>query len=320
MVALSAGAVARQLGISPATLRTWARRYGLEPSVRSEGSHRRYTPEDIDRLVAMQRLMRGGVPVAEAAAQVRGQVPVPVAEVPGNGDGELPAGSVRSLWEAALALDGQRCAHLVADAVRTVGVLPAWQDLVVPVLQRAGEQWQSKHVGIDVEHVLSDAVTAGLFLDTPVKREGVLLAATGTEDHVLPLYALRAALAEDGIGAELLTCAHTGLGAGRSCQATAPGRDHPVGATARERRQRGLRTTARASAETGVGAGRSRVVRARPGTSPDRATRRGELRPPARLTNTLVAWHCIRDSSGPSGPCSTGQWTRRFRCSTNWRA
>ena len=223
MVALSAGAVARQLGISPATLRTWARRYGLEPSVRSEGSHRRYTPEDIDRLVAMQRLMRGGVPVAEAAAQVRGQVPVPVAEVPGNGDGELPAGSVRSLWEAALALDGQRCAHLVADAVRTVGVLPAWQDLVVPVLQRAGEQWQSKHVGIDVEHVLSDAVTAGLFLDTPVKREGVLLAATGTEDHVLPLYALRAALAEDGIGAELLTARTPASALGEAAKRLHPG-------------------------------------------------------------------------------------------------
>ncbi|MEI2620647.1 MAG: hypothetical protein V9G09_07890 [Candidatus Nanopelagicales bacterium] len=32
-----------------------------------------------------------------------------------------------------------------------------------------------------------------------------LLSATAHEDHVLPLYALRAALAEQGIGAELLT-------------------------------------------------------------------------------------------------------------------
>lgn len=202
---LSAGAVARQLGISPATLRTWAHRYGLEPSARSEGAHRRYTPEDVDRLVAMQRLMRAGVPVSEAAARVleSPSVPTPAADLPESGD-PVP-GSVRSLWEAAQALDGQRCAHLVADSVRAVGVLPSWDHLIAPTLQRAGEQWEKRQAGIDVEHVLSDAVTAGLLLDAPVKREGVLLAATATEDHVLPMYALRAALAEQGIGAELLT-------------------------------------------------------------------------------------------------------------------
>lgn len=202
MVTLSAGAVARQLGISPATLRTWAHRYGLEPSARSEGSHRRYTPEDVDRLVAMQRLMRSGVPVSQAAAHVLTGVPEPSVS---SGEGGEVTTSVRSLWEAAQALDGQRCARLVADSVRTAGVLPSWDHLIVPALQRAGEQWAKNKAGIDVEHVLSDAITAGLFLDAPVKREGVLLAATATEDHVLPLYALRAALAEEGVGAELLT-------------------------------------------------------------------------------------------------------------------
>jgi MerR family transcriptional regulator, light-induced transcriptional regulator len=203
-VTLSAGSVARQLGISPATLRTWAHRYGLEPSVRSEGSHRRYTPEDVEKLVMMQRLMRSGVPVAQAAAQVRDGAPAVPAPVAATVD-DVPTAPVRSLWEAARALDGQRCAHIVADSVRTAGVLASWEHLIAPALQRAGEQWEQRAAGVDVEHVLSDAVTAGLFIDTPVKREGVLLAATATEDHVLPLYALRAALAEQGVGAELLT-------------------------------------------------------------------------------------------------------------------
>lgn len=212
---MSSGAVARQLGISPATLRTWGHRYGLQPSVRSDGAHRRYTPEDVERLVAMQRLMRAGVPVAEAAAQVLRDAGATAARavlgdrrnlsgVVGR-EGAGGSHAVRSLWEAASALDGQRCAHLVADSVRDVGVLPTWDALVRPVLQRAGQQWADQQIGIDVEHVLSDAVTAGLMVEAPVKREGVLLAATATEDHVLPLYALRSALAEQGIGAELLT-------------------------------------------------------------------------------------------------------------------
>jgi len=204
-VTLSAGSVARQLGISPATLRTWAHRYGLEPSARSEGSHRRYTPDDVEKLVMMQRLMRSGVPVAEAAAQVRDGAPVlPAPPAASSVDYGHPT-PVRTLWEAAQALDGQRCAQIIADSVRSTGVIASWENLIGPALQRAGQQWEQRAAGVDVEHVLSDAVTAGLFLDTPVKREGVLLAATATEDHVLPLYALRAALAEQGVGAELLT-------------------------------------------------------------------------------------------------------------------
>jgi DNA-binding transcriptional MerR regulator len=226
MVTLSAGAVARQLGISPATLRTWAHRYGLEPSARSEGSHRRYTPEDVDRLVSMQRLMRSGVPVAEAAATVRSAAtaaPEGDSGEPQASAGHITAASVRSLWEAASALDGQRCAHMVADAVRSAGVLTAWSDLIVPVLQRAGAQWEDQRAGVDVEHVLSDAVTAGLFLDKPVKREGVLLAATANEDHVLPLYALRAALAEQGVGAELLTARTPAVALGDAARRLHPG-------------------------------------------------------------------------------------------------
>lgn len=222
MVTLSAGAVARQLGISPATLRTWAHRYGLEPSARSEGSHRRYTPEDVDRLVSMQRLMRSGVPVAQAAATVR-STPTEVPPAPEPASGHITAASVRSLWEAANALDGQRCAHMVADAVRSAGVLTAWSDLIVPVLQKAGAQWEDRQAGVDVEHVLSDAVTAGLFIDAPVKREGVLLAATANEDHVLPLYALRAALAEEGVGAELLTARTPAVALGDAAKRLHPG-------------------------------------------------------------------------------------------------
>lgn len=201
---LSAGAVARQLGISPATLRTWAHRYGLEPSARSEGSHRRYTPEDVEKLVALQRLVRSGVPLADAAAQVKVAVPAILPDEP-EPVREIVPGSVRSLWDAAQALDGQRCARLIAQAARDNGVLSTWQHLVRPVLIKAGEQWEREQAGIDVEHVLSDAVTAGFVTDRPVRREGVLLSATTHEDHVLPLYALRAALAERGIGAELLT-------------------------------------------------------------------------------------------------------------------
>ncbi|PZR54911.1 MerR family transcriptional regulator [Xylanimonas oleitrophica] len=64
---LAVAAVARRLGVAPATLRTWDRRYGLGPSGRTAGSHRRYTPEDVARLLVMRRLTLEGVAPVDAA-------------------------------------------------------------------------------------------------------------------------------------------------------------------------------------------------------------------------------------------------------------
>src|SRR5690625_3299938 len=55
------GAVAVRLGIATPTLRTWERRYGIGPSRRTDGGHRRYTEDDIGRVELMQRLVGEGV-------------------------------------------------------------------------------------------------------------------------------------------------------------------------------------------------------------------------------------------------------------------
>jgi DNA-binding transcriptional MerR regulator len=64
---LTVAAVARRLGVAPPTLRTWDRRYGLGPSAHTAGSHRRYSPSDVSRLIVMRGLVMQGVPPAEAA-------------------------------------------------------------------------------------------------------------------------------------------------------------------------------------------------------------------------------------------------------------
>jgi hypothetical protein len=68
-------AVARRLGVAASTLRTWDRRYGIGPSSRSPGRHRRYDPADLARLEAMHDLMLQGVPPGEAARVALARVP-----------------------------------------------------------------------------------------------------------------------------------------------------------------------------------------------------------------------------------------------------
>jgi len=64
---LSAGEAARRIGVATTTLRTWDRRYGLGPSHREPGRHRRYDEHDLIRLELMRRLTVDGVAPAEAA-------------------------------------------------------------------------------------------------------------------------------------------------------------------------------------------------------------------------------------------------------------
>ncbi|CAL9365802.1 hypothetical protein SUDANB67_01945 [Nocardiopsis dassonvillei] len=65
--ALTPGATARLLGVSPSTLRSWDRRYGVGPRERSPGGHRRYSPADVARLRELCRLVGEGLSPASAA-------------------------------------------------------------------------------------------------------------------------------------------------------------------------------------------------------------------------------------------------------------
>ncbi|MFF4873586.1 MerR family transcriptional regulator [Streptomyces sp. NPDC000961] len=68
---ITTGAMARRLGVSPTTLRSWDRRYGIGPAAREDGRHRRWAPEDVAMLEEMCRLTASGAPPAEAARIAR---------------------------------------------------------------------------------------------------------------------------------------------------------------------------------------------------------------------------------------------------------
>ncbi|MEU5253527.1 MerR family transcriptional regulator [Streptomyces longwoodensis] len=105
---LTTGAVARRLGVSPTTLRSWDRRYGLGPAVRAEGRHRRWSPVDIAMVEEMCRLTSAGAPPAEAARVARlrhhptapsadpASAPLPLSPQeptpPADGEGDADAG------------------------------------------------------------------------------------------------------------------------------------------------------------------------------------------------------------------------------------
>jgi len=206
------GAVAQRVGVATPTLRTWERRYGLGPSARTSGGHRRYTREDVSRIASMHRLITAGMSPHSAAAAVRaaglnGDASDIVADhVAGTGNGK-PADAdrrIRGLVRAAQDFDALRLEEDISTCLRELGVIASWSDVLVPMLRLVGDRWASGQLGVESEHLASASVTSvllayGASVGTPSARPArVLLACAEDETHALPLVALQAALLEHG--------------------------------------------------------------------------------------------------------------------------
>ncbi|MET8585639.1 MerR family transcriptional regulator [Streptomyces collinus] len=118
---LTTGALARRLGVSPTTLRSWERRYGIGPAERAEGRHRRWTPRDVAMLETMCRLTSAGVAPAEAARAARNELsaaapPPTAAGTPGT----AAAGAVTGAADAGTA-DAAAGAVGARDGATTAG-------------------------------------------------------------------------------------------------------------------------------------------------------------------------------------------------------
>lgn len=216
---LSVAAVARRLGVAPATLRTWDRRYGLGPSGHMTGRHRKYGPLDVARLELMQRALLRGASSAEAArfaldsksSMTHGEVPL----APSGGRGlKLPGASrlARGLGRAAVAMDSIAVQGMLADSLASDGVISTWNEVVRPVLTAVAARWQLSGAGVEVEHLLNECVLAAFVRATPLVTLGrnhrpVLLACMPEERHNLPLYPLAAELAHRGVVARQLGAA-----------------------------------------------------------------------------------------------------------------
>jgi MerR family transcriptional regulator, light-induced transcriptional regulator len=200
---LTVAAVARRIGVAPATLRTWDRRYGLGPSEHVEGEHRKYCPSDLAKLTMMRRLIVAGVSPSDAAEQARefeGEVKLSkiVKEI------EVREDVVDAIHKGLQAFDRAFIEATLEREITKHGIESAWSDVIVPTLFLIGEEWEVHQSGIEIEHLFSEILKKILHqrvveLKLPINARPVLLAAVGEELHSLALHALAAALCERNV-------------------------------------------------------------------------------------------------------------------------
>ncbi|MEU1015197.1 cobalamin B12-binding domain-containing protein [Streptomyces sp. NPDC005898] len=219
--AVTTGALARRLGVSPTTLRTWDRRYGLGPARRESGRHRRWSERDIAVVEEMGRLTARGVPPADAARTALRLTPascgmgpdptlVPPSRTPGptrTGPPDSLARRRKGLARAAVRLDAPAVQDLLTETVERHGLITAWQEVMAPTLHAVGRKWEEAGDRyVEVEHLLSWHVSRTLHhraaTATPSaspRATPLVLACVPGEQHSLPLEALSAALGELGV-------------------------------------------------------------------------------------------------------------------------
>jgi DNA-binding transcriptional MerR regulator len=222
-VALTVAAVARRLGVAPATLRTWDRRYGLGPSGHSAGAHRRYSASDVARLLTMRRLTLEGVAPSEAARMAL------VGEA-SHGPSEVEALDAYS--DAAMAPDPDALVtaarHVDNAAVRWMlarvhprDTLRWWSSLVRPAMNQLAAGPAVERPGQSATRLLEAAAFAELrsraaaqaarahatSADSAERAPVALAVPVGGPDLVV--HVLAVALDADGVGTVVLTGGET---------------------------------------------------------------------------------------------------------------
>lgn len=218
---LTVAAVAARLGVAPATLRTWDRRYGLGPSSRLAGSHRRYGSTDLARLLVMRRLTLDGVAPAEAARVARDTPAEELDDVDGALARVVPIGAepaeahhgpvtVTAVVDAALALDTARCRRILSAGLND-GCEKWWTGLVAPARNALAARTVLARPGEDA-HALLDSTALSVLRKRPepaadldADSKLVLVTSPGDGTSTLVLHALAAALVEKSVGARVLT-------------------------------------------------------------------------------------------------------------------
>ncbi len=195
--------IAQLLGLQPATLRSWERRYGIPQPARSSNGYRVYTDADLRLLRRLKARLDAGVRIGLAVEEIRsllpgdagGTSPDQVAPDPHRLRAQLIEAIGRlDEGEADLALD-LALAHHPLEFVLS--------EILEPTLRWVGEAWARGRLPVAAEHLASAVVTRRLivqFSASPEPWRGELVLAVGApaDQHSLGLLCLSLALRERG--------------------------------------------------------------------------------------------------------------------------
>jgi MerR family transcriptional regulator, light-induced transcriptional regulator len=151
--------VTRLSGLSAATVRAWERRYGAVVPDRTEGNARRYSADQVRRLLLLRRAVERGHAIGDVARLPTDQLEEMAESVAAPEVGRLPDQAYQQLLEDYLdALDDFEARMAMEILSRTAALLPPDElvfQLVLPLLKEVGDRWERGDLSVAHEHLVS---------------------------------------------------------------------------------------------------------------------------------------------------------------------
>lgn len=194
---LRLGDVADVTGVPGTTIRAWETRYGWPDPARTAGRHRRYSADDLRRLVALRNEIARGRNAGEAVEMLRSIYD------------RRAHRYVDPIVAGAIGLDPARVRHALLEAEEELGIARAVEDVAVIALREIGDHWAMGTCDVAGEH-LSTGEIRRWFGEVAARRfdatsgRPVVLACGPEELHTGGLEAFRVLLVERGVPAHFL--------------------------------------------------------------------------------------------------------------------
>ena len=214
-------AVARRTGLSQHAIRMWEKRYGAITPSRTETNRRRYSDEDVQRLMLLCRAKRAGHSIGQIAKLPTEQLQALVqedesAEVLASEQTQYSADSastqahsetsqthLSACLEAVEQLNAEALESAFLRASIALGRVAVIDQVLVPLAHQVGERWRAGSLRIVHEHLASAATR--FFLDglrstttIPASAPRIVITTPAGQPHELGALAAAATAATEG--------------------------------------------------------------------------------------------------------------------------
>lgn len=182
--------VSKLTGLSKDVIRVWERRFGLLKPTRGANRYRNYSDEDVMMLRYLKEQLDGGASIGELAKLgreelvTRARANTPRVAVVENMFGKL----LRELVSTLNPLDRVAFERRLNGAVAVVPFDEALHGILLPLQEQVGQLWHDGHVGIAVEHYVTNQIQQKMFSamnQLPVAEFGatIVVACPPGEEH-----------------------------------------------------------------------------------------------------------------------------------------
>jgi len=157
------GAVSRMTDVAETTLRVWERRYDFPNSSRTDGGHRLYSQNEVNRLQWVKSRVDEGMQISQAIkalhhTEQEGRAvaaPMSLLTSPINGGENLSAFYDR-LLNALLKHDTVYADRIIAEALTVYSLEHLILHLISPIMNEIGSLWESDDIDIASEHFITN--------------------------------------------------------------------------------------------------------------------------------------------------------------------